>query len=174
MCLPQKNWVKVVFTHKISCLPKNFFIQKNNLSYVLGISIYTQNILGKTCFTQIWIGLSGVLPRALPNFICSVVLPIHSYPSYEHQYLYQRFTLFCSSNHESPITHWKPWFCSGVRPDRSPNTLQNPSPARTRPIPKGPSPIDKMSLQVFAPAFPFLAVQAEMVNRVVFCVEATC
>ena len=50
---PPKNWVKVVFAHKISCLPKIFFTPKNYLSYVLGISIYAQNILGKTCFTQL-------------------------------------------------------------------------------------------------------------------------
>ena len=54
-----------MFTQKL-------FYPNNYLSYVLGISIYAQNILGKTCFTQIWIGLSGVLPSALPNFICSV------------------------------------------------------------------------------------------------------
>ena len=38
---------KIIFT------PKLFYQKKNYPSYVLGISIYAQNILGETCFVQI-------------------------------------------------------------------------------------------------------------------------
>ena len=68
----------------------------------------------------------------------------HQSPHLRTAVLYMVFSLLSSGNRESPITHRKSRFCSGVQLDWSLKIFRSPSPSSpwTLPDPKSPSPID--------------------------------